>query len=172
MHIVIDGYNLIRQSSHLADLDSKDLQAGREALVDALAAYKKIKAFSITVVFDGTAAPPGMPRRDRIKGIELCFSRPGESADAVIKRMARNQREKLLVVSSDREIADYAAAQGAGIIKADEFEQRIMMARLLETKGTSENEASAGWIPTTKKSGPARRLPKRQRRMRRKISKL
>lgn len=172
MHIVIDGYNLIRRSDHFGTLDSQDLQAGRDALVDALAAYKRIKAFSITVVFDGMGAPSGMPRRDRLKGIELYYSRAGETADTVIKRMARRQKEKLLVVSSDHEITDYAKAQGAAIIGADEFEQRISMARLMDMKGASDSDVSSGWKPTTKKTGPARRLPKQQRKMKRKISKL
>jgi predicted RNA-binding protein with PIN domain len=172
MHIVIDGYNLIRRSAHFGTLESQDLQAGREALVDALAAYKKIKAFTITVVFDGMGAPLGMPRKDRLKGIELRYSRPGESADTVIKRMAHSQKEKLLVVSSDHEITDYALSHGAAIVSADEFEKRIMMAQMMGIKGTTEDKVSSGWTPTTKKTGPARRLPKRQRRMKRRISKL
>jgi len=58
IHIIIDGYNLIRQSNSLSILDMQDIQLGREALVDMLAAYKKVKPHRITVVFDGTTAPP------------------------------------------------------------------------------------------------------------------
>ena len=83
IHIVIDGYNLIRQSRSFSDLDRQDLQMGREALVDALAAYKRVKPYAITVVFDGGDASGGMPRRDRLKGIELRYSNPGELADTV-----------------------------------------------------------------------------------------
>lgn len=172
MHIVVDGYNLIRQSPHFSAIERRDLQAGREALVEALAAYKKVKSYTITVVFDGGGAPIGMPRRDRSKGIELCYSRPGELADAVIKRMAGRERERLMVVSSDHAVADYAAARGAGIIGVAEFEERLRMARMMETKGTVESESHAGWAPTTKKRGPAKRLPKRQRKLRQKIEKL
>ena len=43
LHLIIDGYNLIRQSAHLAELDRRDLQQGREALVGALAAYRRIR---------------------------------------------------------------------------------------------------------------------------------
>jgi hypothetical protein len=172
MHIVVDGYNLIRQSAHFKLIDRQNMQAGRQALIDALAAYKKVKAFSITVVFDGSHAPLGMTRRDRVQGIELHYSEPGELADAVIKRMASQQRQKLTVVSSDREVADYAARMGAAVISAVEFEQRLMMARMMDQKGTEEDKLSDGWHPTTRKSGPAKRLPKRQRNMQRKVSKL
>ena len=78
IHIVIDGYNLIRQSRQFSDLDRQDLQSGRDALVDALVAYKKVKPYAITVVFDGTAAYTGMPRRDVQKGIKVRYSAPGE----------------------------------------------------------------------------------------------
>jgi hypothetical protein len=57
IHIIIDGYNLIRQSGYLSNLDLQDIQYGRQALIDMLAAYKKIKAHRITIVFDGTRAP-------------------------------------------------------------------------------------------------------------------
>ncbi|MCD4762468.1 MAG: NYN domain-containing protein, partial [Desulfobacterales bacterium] len=43
LHIIIDGYNLIRQSTTLSDLDGQDIQLGREALLNMLVAYKKIK---------------------------------------------------------------------------------------------------------------------------------
>ncbi len=171
MHIVIDGYNLIRQSSQFSRLDMLDLQAGREALIDALAAYKRVKAHKITVVFDGQNAPPGMPRRDRHKGIVLHYSRAGELADAVIKRMAGRERERLLVVSSDKEVADYSAKKGAAVIGAAEFEERLFMAQMMAMKG-GEPDNDGEWQPTTKKRGPSKRLPRRQRKMRKRINKL
>ena len=71
IHIIIDGYNLIRQSKQLSVLDLEDIQLGREALIDMLAAYKKIKAHRITVVFDGTRSPLLSLQRDRQKGITI-----------------------------------------------------------------------------------------------------
>lgn len=43
LHIIIDGYNLIRQSRQLAAFERMDLQTGREALLDQLAVSKKVK---------------------------------------------------------------------------------------------------------------------------------
>ena len=172
VHIAIDGYNLIRQSQYFSILDQQDLQSGREALVDSLAAYKKVKRYAITVVFDGTAAPSGMIRRDRIKGIELRYSRPGELADAVIKRMAAREKQNLLVVSSDNEIADYARSMGSAVISAPEFEQRLAMAKLMDQRWGEAADGDNGWRPTTKKKGPSRRLPKKQRKMAKRISKI
>jgi predicted RNA-binding protein with PIN domain len=172
LHIVIDGYNLIRQSRRFSALDQQDLQTGREALADALAAYKKIKPYTITVVFDGADAPLGMARRDFAKGIELRYSRPGELADAVIKRMATREKQKLLVVTSDSDIVQFVKSVGSAVISAPEFEERLMMARYMDQKGMEASEGSSGWQPTTKKKGPSRRLPKSRRKMAKRISKL
>jgi hypothetical protein len=171
-HIVIDGYNLIHQSRQFCEPDRQDLQSGREALVAALAAYKKVKRHRITVIFDGTAAPAGMPRRDKQKGIVIRYSSHGELADTVIKRMAEKEREKLMVVTSDQEIVQYAEAMGCATIGALAFEDRLMMAQYMDLKGGDPASEGSGWQPTTRKKGPSRRLSKRQRKNLKKIDKL
>ena len=171
IHIIIDGYNLIRQSKSLVALDRQDLQLGREALLDMLSAYKRIKRHTITVVFDGTKAPPFSQHKDQIKGIKVKFSRRGEFADAVIKRMAAKLREKALVVSSDLDVIHFSASKGSATIDSPGFEEKMAMAVYMDTKGM-ESEETVGWIPTTKKKGPGRRLSKKQRHSRVKIKKL
>jgi predicted RNA-binding protein with PIN domain len=173
LHIVIDGYNLIRQSRQFSALDRQDLQSGREALVEALAAYKKIKGYTITVVFDGAQAPSHMHRRDFLKGIELRYSNPRELADTVIKRLAARDRQKLLVVTSDSDIVRYAQSMGAAVIPSAEFEERLIMASQMDLNRIEPlPEHSEGWPATTRKKGPSRRLPKRKRRMDKRISRL
>ena len=171
LHIIIDGYNLIRQSASLSRLDEQDILLGREALVDRLAAYRKIKHHAITVVFDGQNSPAFSQQRRRRKGILIRFSPKGKSADEVIKHMASREREKALVVSSDRDVSDYAAACGAATISAQQFETKIELAGQFERHG-NESADDRGWTLTTKKKGPARRRSKRQRRSRIKIKKL
>ena len=169
VHIIIDGYNLIRQSTVFSALDREDLRMGREALIDALSDYKKIKRHKITVVFDGINAPAFSPNKDRIKGIAIRFSRIGETADTVIKKMAALEKEKALVVSSDRQVLHFAASQGCATVESPVFEKKMVMAGY--TNHTAfDNET--GWIPTTKKKGPAKRLSKRARRDQIKIKKL
>jgi len=171
IHIIIDGYNLIRQSTELSRLDRHELQSGREALIDLLASYKKIKAHKITVVFDGTGAPGFSRNRDRIKGIAVIFSHRGETADNVIKKMAASEKEGALVVSSDRAVTSFAQSRGSAIIDSISFEQKLMLAGYLEAKGLDE-EPDSGWKPTTRKKGPRRRLSKKARRSKAKINKL
>lgn len=171
IHIIIDGYNLIRQSATLSALDQQDIMLGREALVARLATYRKIRPHRITVVFDAQHSSRFSTQNDRHQGIAIRFSRRGQSADDVIKRMAREEREKALVVSSDQEIVSFAARCGAATISAPQFENKIEVAiRTEHHSGASENDSER--MTRIKKKGPSRRPSKKMRRSRMKIKKL
>ena len=148
----------------------QDMQLGREPLLKALAGYKRKKAHRITVVFDAAEVPGVMGRSESIGGIAVKFSNPGQSVDALIKRMAAELREKALVVSSDRDIIDYASGQGAAVIGSPDFEMKLSLA--VWGNAGCDDEESTGWQPTTRKKGPGRRLKKRRRRNQSKIDRL
>jgi uncharacterized protein len=171
LHLIIDGYNLIRQSAVLARVDRRDITAGRGALLQRLAAYRRLKPHRVTVVFDGAGAPEATPERDQVKGVRVVFSRHGETADAVIARMARQEGERALVVTSDRGLARAAEAGGATVLDALEFEARLDMAVALGgDDGPRETEAVRR--VSTRKKGEGRRLPKRERKTLNRASKL
>jgi hypothetical protein len=171
IHIIIDGYNLIRQSPSLGALDRRELAAGREALITRLAAYRRLKPHRITVVFDGQQAPEASPARDRLRGIAVVYSRAGESADALIVEMTRRERESALVVSSDHAVARGAERNGATVIGSPEFESRMALAAAMEGAGPPEEGEPARRI-STRKRGEGYRLSKRMRRLGLKTGKL
>ncbi len=170
IHIIIDGYNLIRQSQELSRLDRRDLEEGRRALIDRLADYKRMRGHGITVVFDAGEGFHQGRQKAFVKGIRIVYSGRGELADAVIKQMAAREKQRATVVSSDNDIAAYCRACGCATLTSAEFEQRLLMAAFGNADG--DDATASGWVPTTRKKGPARRLPKRERRRRRKIGKL
>ena len=174
VHIIIDGYNLIRQSGVLSAIEQDSLEEGREALVECLVSYKRLKHYPITVVFDGAEATSNLgTNRSHHKGVNIIFSRPGELADSVIKRLVVPEGERALVVTSDNDVADFAQTHGAATIRSEEFEERMKMASLLVSPLCDPGEEeSVGWKPTTKKKGPSRRRSKRERKNRVKIRKL
>jgi predicted RNA-binding protein with PIN domain len=106
-----------------------------------------------------------------VKGISIVFSRGGELADSVITRMARQEREQALVVSSDQAVARTAAACGAAAIDSLEFESRMAMAAAMEGLDGLAEEPLDRRVSTRKK-GEGRRLPKRLRQQRLKAGKL
>jgi uncharacterized protein len=173
MLIIIDGYNLIRQSESLRRFERKSLEAGRNALLARLAEYRKKKAHNITVVFDGGQSDWIDEGRDKEGEINIFYSRFGERADDVIKRLAAAAEGDVIVVSSDREIASYANQLGKTSLASTEFEtimQRTIFAPpgmkpAAQTKSNTQEHK-------TKKKGPARRLPRAKRHTQTKINKL
>jgi len=94
-------------------------------------------------------------------------------ADTVIKRIVAREGERAVVVTSDRDIANFAEGHGATIMDSIEFEKKIEMATQMERMtGDTGGEDEVGWVPTTKKKGPARRPPRQKRKKRARESKL
>jgi uncharacterized protein len=170
LHLIIDGYNIIRQSPELLSKESQDLRWGREALLEKLAAYRRLKRHPITVVFDGGLAGDSLSSRDRFQGMLIIYSRRGEKADDVIKRLADRERERSLVISSDREIMVHAERVGAAVMSAEDFTFRLQSAAFDDDSAeTEEDQANSSG---TKKKGPAHRDSKKLRRQRRRVKKI
>jgi uncharacterized protein len=172
LHVIIDGYNFIRQSDDLRELDRQALEFGRDALIEKLAAYKRIKRHKITLVFDGSSRYFFPDATTSWKGVGIKFSRHGETADALIKKMVLREREKSMVVTSDRELLNFVGAQGASIIESGEFGEKLLLAESMESQSPVEDNGLPSGIKGTKKKGPARKLPRNQRKNIRRINKL
>ncbi|MFZ2088022.1 MAG: NYN domain-containing protein [Desulfobaccales bacterium] len=170
LHLIVDGYNLIRQSPWLALLDARDLEEGREALLQALSDYRRRRAqHRITAVFDGWQGGALHESRDLYEGVGVIYSRRGERADEVIKRLLTREGKRAVMVSSDRELQDFAERVGATWVAAPEFEMHYL--RKSPSGMESENEESA--VPRgNAKKGPPRRLKKNLRQKKERLRKL
>ena len=171
MQLIIDGYNLIRQSPLLRAAEAESLEAGREALLEYLEVYRRLKHHKITVVFDGEKSFHLSLQKEKVKGITVIYSGLGEKADDVIKRMVQKDHN-VVVITSDREIIDFAERHQATAILAQEFLPKLEMAYYMEVKGVvREGEEVLHPISPVKK-GPSRRPPKRKKKKQRVLSKL
>lgn len=170
VHLIIDGYNLIRQSPWLSILDARDLEAGREALLQTLSDYRQRRSqHKITVIFDGWQGGALQESRDRCCGVEVIYSRRGERADEVIKRLLTKEGRRVVMVSSDRELQVWAEKTGATWVAAAEFEMQFLRNSPGED-GMADEEPPAN--PAGVKKGPARRLKKSLRQKKERLRKL
>ena len=133
--ILIDGHNLIGRLPAISLADADD----EEKLVRLLQSYRARTGKAITVVFDPGPAPT-LPHTRQVGGVSVVFAPPGSSADAVIARRVKKNRNPrgLLVVTSDRELAGTVAAYGARTMPAEEFAQNLDRAA---AEGPSKREA-------------------------------
>jgi predicted RNA-binding protein with PIN domain len=125
---LIDGYNLLHQFPELRKKMEYDLENARDALLARLSGFSLSKGVIVSVVFDGSGEPD--PSQSRSRTVRVRFSRPPEKADPLIKKMIseRKRDEELILVSSDRDIADYARLCGVKVEASQAFAQ--MMERL------------------------------------------
>ncbi|MFE7772361.1 NYN domain-containing protein [Streptomyces sp. NPDC057445] len=109
VHLVVDGYNVTKTGYPTMPLEKQRLR-----LLGGLAMLAAQTGAEITCVFDGAElaapvllAPP--------RGVRVLFSKPGVTADELIRQLVRAEPpgRPVVVVSTDREVADGVAKAGA-----------------------------------------------------------
>ena len=172
LHLIVDGYNLLALTGRIGAGTSLHSETARESFLRDLAAYRQRKSHPITVVFDGWQQGWGTEQREHRLGLEIIFSRRGEKADQVIQRLAAEFGSACAVVSSDREIINVARAQGAFVMKAQEFIGKLQESSSV-TRASLHKELDTGEDLQPKRSaekrGNPRKLPKALRQRNRQL---
>ncbi|MFC8068274.1 NYN domain-containing protein [Streptomyces sp. NPDC057293] len=108
-HLVVDGYNVTKTGYPQMPLEKQRLR-----LLGQLSQLAAQTGAEMTCVFDGAElaapvllAPP--------RGVRVLFSKPGVTADELIRQLVRAEPpgRPVIVVSTDREVADGVARAGA-----------------------------------------------------------
>ncbi|MFD2763276.1 NYN domain-containing protein [Micromonospora eburnea] len=119
-HLVVDGYNVTKRG-----FGEMSLEQQRKRLIGGLGGIAAQTGDEVTVVFDGAERIHGLPPSPR--GVRVLFSRKGETADELIRRLVRAEPpgRPVVVVSSDREVADGVRRHGAYPLGADSLLRRL-----------------------------------------------
>ncbi|RJQ16712.1 MAG: hypothetical protein C4560_09175 [Nitrospiraceae bacterium] len=120
-HILIDGYNLI-------GIAHGNLEMARNDLIQKLYKYADTRGHDITLVFDGWKNGQPVESRTKAGCVTVIYSRLGEKADQVIRNKLSETATQWIVVSSDREIYDFAERKDFAAITSDEFERKLYSA--------------------------------------------
>lgn len=170
MHVIIDGYNLLALAGWGGATPHSE--TARESLLRLLSAYRHRKGHALTVVFDGWQRGQPVEGHEHRSGVHVIYSKRGEKADQVIERLAREYGAACAVVSSDHEVIRAAQAQGAMIMRAREFADKLQAPSFsqgpIPHKELAEEEDSPSRRGPEKKGNP-RKLPKALRRRSRQL---
>jgi predicted RNA-binding protein with PIN domain len=118
---LVDGMNVIgtRPDNWWRDRDAAMLR-----LVDLLERWAADEGEDVTVVFERAPRP-----RIRSTVIEIAHAprpKPNAADDEIVRRLRQDRDpHQVLVVTSDRWLADRASAEGATVVGADSFRTRI-----------------------------------------------
>ena len=115
MHIVIDGYNILKQALHQGNIS----ESQRRAFINLLGKYAIKKNHKIMIVFDGGQG--SWPFQEKDHGVSVLYSGTTYTADDCIKKYAQERKFNCLIVTSDNEIKQWAQAHNIITIEALEF---------------------------------------------------
>ena len=167
MRWLIDGYNVIRQDPALRGREAERLESGRAALLRLVAGIaRRLAGDDFTVVFDGARVGGAGPPPGRVR---VVFSRPPESADDVLLRLARETGTGGVVVSSDRRVQDGARRSGCTALSAPDFLDAAEAPADPGPAGDVDDESEDDAPP---RGGPAHRLGRDARNRQRALGRL
>ncbi|TMM39605.1 MAG: hypothetical protein E6F99_05115 [Actinobacteria bacterium] len=119
-HLIVDGYNVTKTGFPEIPLEQQ-----RNRLVGGLGGLAAQTRAEITAVFDGAERVVGLPPAPR--GVRVLFSHKGETADELIRRLVRAEPagRPIIVISSDREVADGVRRHGAYPLSSSTLLRRL-----------------------------------------------
>jgi len=122
-HLMVDGYNVTKKGFGEISLEQQ-----RSRLVNGLGGLAAQTRAEVTVVFDGAERVHGLPPAPR--GVRVLFSRKGETADELIRRLVRAEPagRPVVVISSDKEVVDGVRRHGAYPLSSDSLLRRLSRA--------------------------------------------
>lgn len=114
VRILVDGYSLLHNWPELAPGRPRHSAAARAELVHVLTQYQDATGTPITIFFDGSGAPPGVPKNESTPTVEVLFSKAGQTADDMIERAAHRFQPygEVLAVTDDHAERDTVIALG------------------------------------------------------------
>jgi len=126
--LIVDAYNIIFAWDRLKKIASGgSLSAARDKLIDILSNYGAFRGCETLVVFDGYKVKEGPGSKEASGGLNIVYTKQGESADVYIEkflqRIGRNYRVR--VATSDSLIQLTALRMGVIRVSARELELEI-----------------------------------------------
>ncbi len=114
VRILVDGYSLLHNWPELAPGKPRHSASARDELVQVLTRYHDASGTPITIFFDGSGAPPNVPKNESTRHVEVLFSRAGQTADDMIERAAHRFQPygEVLAVTDDIAERETVSAMG------------------------------------------------------------
>jgi len=127
VRILVDGYSLLHNWPELAPGAARHSEAVRDALVEILTQYQDSQGTPITVFFDGAGSRRSARNHAAPGGVEVLYSRAGQTADDLIERAAHRFQEygEVLVVTDDFAERNMVSGFGGSVASCANFIRMI-----------------------------------------------
>ena len=124
-YLIVDGHSIIFAWPDLRKLHARRTALAREALSKRLRHYQDWTGVHVVVVFDGQGARVSASADPH--DIQIFYSRQGQTADAIIERLASKyaERFRIVVATSDNLERETASACGAECISPEGLREML-----------------------------------------------
>lgn len=122
-HFIIDGNNLIGKIDSLKRIHRKDKKLSRVNLAFILERYFQKKKVIAELFYDGFEN-----EKIKVNGIKICYSDKLTADDMIRKRIEKsNNRKNIIVITSDRNLAEFARVCTCKVYKSEDFAKQIYL---------------------------------------------
>jgi predicted RNA-binding protein with PIN domain len=129
-YLIVDGHSVIFAWPELRKLHARRSSLARDALLKQLREYQDWTGVHVVVVFDGKGKK--VEATSEPADVQIFYSRSGQSADAIIERLASKyaKQYELVVATSDSMVAETVNACGADWTSLEGLRTLLASARL------------------------------------------
>lgn len=140
-YLFVDGYNIINCWNDLRDISQISLEEARNELIEVMAEYKGYTGVEVIIVFDAHLVKGSSRKKDKIKNVEVVYTKENETADHYIeKKLDKMGKVKSVkVATSDWVEQQIVMGRGGTRISARELKLEI---NSLKNKITNKNKTN------------------------------
>ena len=126
--LIIDGYNMIFSWNSLRSFGNSKIDLARDALIDQISNFQGYRQIKILLVFDGWRLAHNIGSSFRQGGLDIVYTRTGQSADQYIERKVHELKGKyrITVATGDGLIQNAILANGARRMSNTELESQVL----------------------------------------------
>ena len=132
--LIIDGYNVINAWDELKKLAEEQLELARERLNSMISEYTQYSGFNTIIVYDAYRVKNSESRQEKIKNLEIIFTKENETADTYIERFITDLGPKkfldITVATDDISEQNIVAGKGGNRISTRQLYIDVINAKV------------------------------------------
>lgn len=113
-YLIVDGHSAIFAWPELYQLHERRHSLARDVLVKKLRDYQDYTGIRVVVVFDGAGTAPAEASEPH--GIQIFYSRAGQTADTIVERLASKYAGKFDVTVATGDLLEQETATASGAV--------------------------------------------------------
>jgi uncharacterized protein len=136
--MILDGYNVMNALPELQRLTRTDFAGARDRLIEMMSEYRSFRGIDILVVFDAHLASKAQEYQEKVKGVDVVFTKEKMTADSYIEKTIGKLVEHRQVVVVTNDWTEQLMVLGSGAIRVSvrELEMDLREARCRITEAT------------------------------------